>query len=77
MNRKELYAQVTKFNLQDKIKEVFKKNYTNLSNIDLEKAVSNFTPVCKDPNRNIIEKLCYTLYNKKVITKNELEGILK
>ena len=77
MNRKELYAQVTKFNLQDKIKEVFKKNYTNLSNIDLEKAILNFQPVCKDPNRNIIEKLCYTLYNKKVITKKELEGILK
>ena len=77
MNRKELYAQVLVYQLQGKIKETFKKNYTNLSNADLEKAILNFRPVCKDPNRNIIEKLCYTLYNKKVITKNELEGILK
>lgn len=77
MTRKELYIQVLKYNLQEKIKEVFKKSYTNLSNLDLEKAIANFKPVCKDPNRNKIEKLCYTLYNKKVITKTELEGILK
>lgn len=76
MTRKELYAQVIKFNIQDRIKEVFKKSYTNLTNVDLEKAISTFKPVCKDPNRNKIEKLCYTLYNKKLITKTELEGIL-
>lgn len=35
MTRKELYAQIMKFNLQGKVKEKYGVNYTNCRNVEL------------------------------------------
>ena len=48
MSRKELYAQVVKLNLQNKIKETYGINYTNCSNVELIKVIMDATtkPMC-------------------------------
>lgn len=77
MTRKELYAEVIKYNLQSSIKDALNKSYTNCTNEEL------FNFITKSTNSNYkflssqVQRLVYMLYNKKVLTKKELESILK
>lgn len=77
MTRKELYAEVLKYNLQSSIKDALNKSYTNCTNEEL------FNFITKSTNSNYkflssqVQRLVYMLYNKKVLTKKELESILK
>lgn len=43
MNRKELYAKVKEFNLQEKIKKVYGDNYTRVGNIELASIIAEYT----------------------------------
>jgi hypothetical protein len=40
MSRKELYAQIVKLNLQDKVKEKWGTNYTNCKNAELLEVIN-------------------------------------
>lgn len=77
MTRKELYAEVIKYNLQSSIKDALNKSYTNCTNEEL------FNFITKSTNSNYkflssqVQRLVYMLYNKKLLTKKELESILK
>lgn len=77
MTRKELYAEVIKYNLQSSIKDALNKSYTNCTNEEL------FNFITKSTNSNYkslssqVQRLVYILYNKKLLTKKELESILK
>lgn len=77
MTRKELYAEVIKYNLQSSIKDALNKSYTNCTNEEL------FNFITKSTNSNYkslssqVQRLVHILYNKKLLTKKELESILK
>lgn len=84
MNRKELYKEVRSLALQDEIKHLFGKNFTNCTTSDLEKAVSkakrgmeNIPKAKKDTEENRrLETLVHILYSKRILLKSEMENIL-
>lgn len=51
MKRKELYAQIIKLNLQDKVKEVYGVNYTNCKNYELEDIIDKAKNKAKEPSK--------------------------
>ena len=90
MNRKELYDKVKVFGLGDEIKKKFGKNFTQVSNADLE-AVINAKAGAKKPAAPKVEKpeagktnnenkalvkLVSTLHFKKYLTTQEVDEIL-
>ena len=86
MDRKELYQEVNNFNLQEKIKTKYGKNYTRCSNAELQKVVdehkSKFlkkevksktnTPKTEASKSNRLDKLIEVLYNKRILLKSEV-----
>ena len=43
MNRQEIYAQIKKFDVQEEVKKVFGKNFTQVSTVELESFLSKRT----------------------------------
>lgn len=61
MTRKEMYDLIVKLGLKDKVREVYKKNYTNCTNAQLISIISTKeTSSCKN---NSIDKKFTTLLN--------------
>jgi hypothetical protein len=61
MRRKELYAQIVKLNLQNKVKEKYGVNYTNCKNeelITVIDAVKNTNKAKKPVNTAKVNKVC-------------------
>lgn len=52
MRRKELYAQIVKLNLQDKVKEKYGVNYTNCKNDKLITMITTATTKKKKANKS-------------------------
>ncbi len=80
MTRKELYNAITSLNLQDEVKARFGKNYTQVSNVDLENVVAEAEAVL---NANAIPVTCNAIYKlveilakKHVLLKSEVDAIL-
>lgn len=77
MTRKELYAEVIKYNLQSSIKDALNKSYTNCTNEELFNFITKSTNYNYKSLSSQVQRLVYILYNKKLLTKKELESILK
>ena len=77
MTRKELYAEVIKYNLQSSIKDALNKSYTNCTNEELFNFITKSTNYSYKSLSSQVQRLVYILYNKKLLTKKELESILK
>lgn len=81
MNRKELYAQIVKLNLQSKVVEKYGKNYTNCKTDELRTIVENATkkeikkPVCCSDNK--MRVLLDILKKKHILLSSEVEAVLK
>lgn len=83
-SRKELYAAVKKYNLQDKIKKAEGKNFTLCSNsvlfshIDAYEAI-NIRPKGKVGVRKVpkLDRLIEVLDRKHILLKSEIEYINK
>ena len=84
MNRKELYVEIKKLNLQDKVKELFGENYTRVKNEDLANIIASVKKVVpkKETKNNTkvktvskVDKLINLLYVKHILLKSEVESI--
>ena len=90
MNRKELYAKVKEFNLQEKIKNKYGDNYTRVGNEILEEAINAYINSSKIPLKketpstsvnNTIEhsckcdKLIEVLKKKHILLNSEIDYI--
>ena len=53
MKRKELYAQIVKLNLQNKVKEKYGVNYTNCKNDELITVIASTKVVSKDATKKL------------------------
>lgn len=59
MRRKELYAQIVKLNLQDKVKEKYGVNYTNCRNEELMEVIAAANNKAKKSVKDVkVEKTC-------------------
>lgn len=63
MRRKELYAEIVKLNLQDKVKEKYGVNYTNCRNEELMEVIAAANNInktkAKKPVKDVkVEKAC-------------------
>ena len=59
MRRKELYAQIVKLNLQNKVKEKYGVNYTNCRNEELMEVIAAANNKAKKPVKDVkVEKAC-------------------
>lgn len=78
MTRKELYDQIKSLHLQDEIKSVYKKHYTNCSNIELESILKSATKPLGTCNCNskALEKLVEILAKKRILLTSEVTAIL-
>ena len=81
MNRKDLYAQIVKLNLQSKAVEKYGKNYTNCKTSELQNLVENATKkvvkrtsCCSDTK---MKTLLEVLRKKHLLLDSEIETILK
>ena len=77
MRRKELYAQIVKLNLQNKVKEKYGVNYTNCKNEELEAVINT----AKNIKKTEAKKSASSVKTKKVCCAdnkfNTLVHILK
>lgn len=80
MNRKEIYAQIVKLNLQAKVVEKYGKNYTNCKTEDLKAIVVNTTKkvvkkttCCSDKK---MKALLDILQKKHLLLASEIETIV-
>ncbi len=82
MDRKELYTEIKKYNLEDKIKQLYGRNYTQVSSEKLESVIecnknlkgkidNKETIVSKDKVTRLIEVLA----KKRILLKSEVEYI--
>lgn len=88
MERKVLYSEIKKFNLEETIKKQCGKNYTQVSNAVLEEFVKTAkfkeaadtakakSPI-KDNLKQAILKLLIRLQTKRVISATEAEEVAK
>lgn len=91
MSRKELYNKIKELGIADNIKKKFNRNYTLISNADLESFINGFnikkvtvkttpskgtTNTAKDCSKAIIG-LVSTLQAKKYLTADEADDVLK
>lgn len=56
MSRKELYAQIVKLNLQDKVKEKWGTNYTNCKNAELLEVINGAINKTKSTKAKAVTK---------------------
>ena len=84
MNRKEMYQHIKSLGLEDEIKAVYGKNYTQCSNVELESVVSNVISslkqvTAKDINvvklAEVVSRLINTLEKKRILLPSEINAI--
>lgn len=79
MDRKQLYNEITSSNLQEEVKAVYGRNYTQCSNEQLKaiinKAATRLKSV-KVKNNLAFDKLVAILAKKKILLKSEVEAIM-
>ena len=88
MTRKEIYAQIKKLNLEEVVKNACGKNYTQVSNIELECFISRAKSIeavkklksqdtsSKKPLEKVVVDLIKVLQKKHVLLDFEVQTIL-
>lgn len=83
MKRKQLYNEITSLGLQEEVRNRYGKNYTLVSNADLQKVIDevhmDLDKLYKDSfvyNCGSICKLVDILAKKKILLKSEVEAIM-
>lgn len=81
MTRKEMFAQINKLGLQDKVMEKYGKNYTIVSNKGLmeviEDALDNHSSCSCDSNSSSkLDKLITILHKKHILLDSEVKVIM-
>ena len=83
MNRKQLYNEITSLGLQEEVRNRYGKNYTLVSNADLQKVIDevhmSLDKLYNDSfviNCGSICKLVDILAKKKILLKSEVEAIM-
>ena len=74
MNRNEIYAKVKELNLQDRIKELYGKNYTQVSNEILADMIACYTPKTVTKSCKC-DKLIEVLKKKHILLDSEVDYI--
>lgn len=84
MNRKEMYQHIKGLGLEDEIKAVYGKNYTQCSNVELESVVSNVISSLKQVTEKdinvvklaeVVSRLINTLEKKRILLPSEINAI--
>ena len=86
MNRKEIYAQIKKYNLQDEIKKICGDNYTRVSSFALNDIITKYLSyqkkecvqkqeVIKIPTQEAFNKLVEVLKKKHILLDSEVNYI--
>ena len=78
MTRSEVYDEIVKYNLQNKVKELYGRNYTNVSTVDLISMVNNHKCLMtkkNSPTNNTMVALIDLLYKKHILCKSEYESL--
>lgn len=81
-NRKELYTIIVTNGLQDIVKQVFGRNYTQVSNDNLNAFIRDYcTPTCEaaeeeDTLESAFVRLVEVLLKKRILLKSEYEYIM-
>lgn len=78
-NRKELYVEIKKLQLENEVKELFGRNFTQVSSAALNDVITNKT--AKKPEKETkkitrLDKLVEVLGKKRILLKSELDYIL-
>ena len=81
MTRKEMFAQINKLGLQDKVMEKYGKNYTIVSNKGLmkviEDALDNHSSCsCNSNSSSKLDKLITILHKKHILLDSEVKIIM-
>lgn len=81
MTRKEMFAQINKLGLQDKVMEKYGKNYTIVSNKGLmkviEDALANHSSCsCNSNSSSKLDKLITILHKKHILLDSEVKVIM-
>lgn len=80
MNRKELYNEITTLGLKEEVKARFGKNYTMVSNENLQKVVDEahktLNAAAPGVICNALVKLVEILGKKKILLKSEIDAIM-
>lgn len=87
MTRKAMYSKVKSMGLAEEIKKVFGKNFTNVSNIDLECFINKATIKCSNSSKTVkkaapdfktvVVRIVSTLQGNKLIDKKDAEFIMQ
>lgn len=84
MNRKDIYNKIKEYKLEEEVKKVYGKNYTNISTTCLYTLILKHQSKMKDHNAqevNIViesprlNKLIEVLAKKRILLKSEIEYI--
>ena len=78
MIRSEVYKEIVKYNLQNKVKELYGRNYTNVPTVDLISMVDNHKCLMtkkNPPTNNTMVALIDLLYKKHILCKSEYESL--
>lgn len=81
MTRKEMFAQINKLGLQDKVMKKYGKNYTIVSNKGLmkviEDALNNHSSCsCNSNSSSKLDKLITILHKKHILLDSEVKVIM-
>ena len=77
--RKELYVEIKKLQLENEVKELFGRNFTQISSAALNDVITNKTakkPEKGTKNITKVDKLVEVLGKKRILLKSELDYIL-
>lgn len=87
MTRKAMYSKVKSLGLAEEIKKVFGKNFTNVSNKDLEGFINKVTTKCSTSSKavkkaapdfkTVVVRIVSTLQGNKLIDKKDAEFIMQ
>jgi hypothetical protein len=78
MTRSEVYDEIVKYNLQNKVKALYGRNFTNVSTQNLISVVTNYKLLLKKnnpPTNNTMVALIDLLYKKHILCKSEYESL--
>lgn len=79
MERSKLYAKIKEYNLEEEIKNLFGRNFTQVKSSDLEKVIANAmpkTPSCNVNNTCATKRLIEVLQKKRILLNSEVDYIL-
>lgn len=78
MTRSQVYDEIIKYNLQNKVKTLYGRNFTNVSTQNLISVVTNYKLLLKKnnpPTNNTMVALIDLLYKKHILCKSEYESL--